>query len=294
MSLLRSLACIAIVMCACLPALNAQSSIKTAKLTFTTIDVPGAAVTGVYGINNLGAMVGYYGSADNDPHKHGFLFENGSFTYLDYPGSYATFAYGINDSGLIVGGTEFSGGTQVRGFSFDGLSYKSIGVKGMSSTITYGLNNLGDLSGGDGTIYTTKGFQLVQGRVQGLAVPGNHVYVFGSGINSHGVVVGWADSDGFLCRRGVCQIIDVPGANQTALRGVNDDGLIVGWYSVPSCLGCGFLLQNGRFFSFSYPGAVATYAGGVNSLGEIVGQYTFDFTTYHGFVTSSIDGLDSQ
>ncbi len=49
---------------------------------FTTIVDPSATgVTGVWGINNAGAMVGYFDDATG---RHGFLDEGGTFTTLDY------------------------------------------------------------------------------------------------------------------------------------------------------------------------------------------------------------------
>ena len=43
----------------------------TTQLTFTTIDVPGAHYTGVWGINSAGDMVGNYGQ-DINSDSHGF------------------------------------------------------------------------------------------------------------------------------------------------------------------------------------------------------------------------------
>src|SRR5690349_8241131 len=75
--------------------------IPDANLTFTSIDVPGAQFTGIWGINSNGDMVGNYGQ-NIEAESHGFLYSNGTFTYFDYPGQPKTVPYGINDSGLIV------------------------------------------------------------------------------------------------------------------------------------------------------------------------------------------------
>src|SRR6266568_8925698 len=149
MTFLRSFAfALSLLFCASL--IHAQSdlaNVKNINVTFTTIDVPGAGVTGVYGINSAGEMVGYYCSDSNDPNKHGFLLSGGNFTYLDYPSAYATFAYGINDSGIIVGSAEFQGGLTAVGFSYDGSAYTSISDGGNSTTITYSINNAGEIVG---------------------------------------------------------------------------------------------------------------------------------------------------
>src|SRR5581483_10221503 len=258
----------------------------------TTIDVPGAAVNGAYGINRAGDVVGYFVQGVNSMHKHGFLYRGGNFTQIDYPGASSTFAYGINDSGLMTGSAEFSGGATALGFTYDQTNFTPIVIKGKSTTITYAIDNTNDLVGGAGTLYTTKGFELVGGQSQTLKVPGAYVYVFASGINNLDTIVGWADSSGFICRQSSCRILNISGANQTAARGLNDGGMIVGWYTVPGGCACAFAMLNGKTLSFKYPGAQFTAAAAINALGQIVGQYTFDFQTYHGFITSPITTAD--
>ena len=51
----------------------------TSQLTFTTIDVPGAGVTGVQGINKAGDMIGVYGATNVSP-AHAFMLSGGVFT----------------------------------------------------------------------------------------------------------------------------------------------------------------------------------------------------------------------
>jgi len=292
MTFLRGSA-VALALLLCVPPIHAQSNVKTINVTFTTIDVPGAGVTGVYGINSAGDMVGYYGASSNDLNKHGFLLSGGTFTYLDYPGADATFAYAINDAGLIIGSAEFNGGLQIEGFSYDGSTFTPIRDGRLSTTITYAISSIGDIVGGAGGPYTTKGIELHSGKFKTLNVPGTYSYVFASGINKRGTIVGWADQDGFVCRGGTCQILDYPGANQTANRGVNDQGIVVGWYFL-SGIGYAFALRNGKYLSFAYPGAAATAATAINSFGQVVGQYTFDYQTFHGFLTSPITGADFE
>lgn len=284
---------VALYLLGCASVLYAQSNVKTINVSFTTIDVPGAGVTGVYGINSAGDMVGYYGTDSNDPNKHGFLLSGGNFTYLDYPRAYATFAYGINNSGLIVGSAEFNGGLTAVGFSYDGSVYTPITDGGNSTTITYAINNTGEIVGGAGTAYTTKAMETIGGKFKTLSVPGTYTYIFASGVNKTGSIVGWADANGFACRKGVCQILNFPNAVQTANRGINDAGIVVGWYGSNSCV-CAFAMKNGRYLSFAYPGAAATAAAAINSSGQVVGQYTFDYQTYHGFVTNPITTKDFQ
>ena len=50
------------------------------KKSYTTIDVPGAVDTRLFGLNNPGDMVGYYtdptADRNGDQHKHGFVYDN--------------------------------------------------------------------------------------------------------------------------------------------------------------------------------------------------------------------------
>jgi hypothetical protein len=269
----------------CMALVHAQVTPTPANITFTTIDVPGAHYTGVWGINKTGDMVGNYGQ-DTNADSHGFLYGNGAFTYFDYPGESKTVPTGINDSGLIAG---HAGDSSVVGFLYDGTSFTSIQHGTDSATFVIGINNAGDVVGGTGTIFATKGFKMRDGKFKRLNVPGEFIYIYGTGINNLGKIVGWTDDDGFVCRLGSCQLIDFPGAIKTEAWGINDSGIIVGWYEKgPPYAIHGFASKNGRYISFDYPGAGATAATGINSSGQIVGEYTSDFSAYHGFVTSPI------
>ena len=235
--------------------------------------------------------MGSYGqNTSND--AHGFLYSNSAFTYFDYPGQSITVPTGINDSNLIVGYDTNPGSGTVTGFLYDGASFTTVKDGINSATFALGIDNASDLVGGAGTIYTTKGFEMRNGRFKNLNVPGVYTYVRGTKVNNFGTIVGWTDVDGFMCRNNSCKIIDYPGASQTALWGINDKGVVVGWYSTSGCAGCAFALKNGRFLSFSFPGAAFTSAGGINNSGQIVGAYTFDYNAWHGFVTNPITDAD--
>ena len=290
MSLPRKFACFAILICACFTALNAQTSVETATLTFTTIDVPGAAYTGVFGINKNGDLVGNYGQ-DANADSHGFLYSQGIFTYFDYPGLTVTVPSGINDSGLIVG---YAGEEPVYGFLYDGVNFTTLQDGANTATVAKGVNNTGLLVGGSGSIYTTTGFQSRGSAYKKLPVPGHYVYIYAEKANNLGTIVGWTDNDGFICKSGKCQVLDFPGASKTECRGVNDAGLIVGWYNPSSSTDHAFVSTGGKFLSFTYPGAKGTYAADINASGQIVGEYTFDYVVYHGFVTSPITEADFQ
>jgi uncharacterized membrane protein len=231
-------------------------------------------------------MVGNYGQNTNGD-SHGFLYRNGTFTYFDYPGQTVTVPTGINDSDLIVG---YAGQNPVVGFIYDGITFTPIQHGQDSATATLGINNAGVVVGGTGTIYVTRGFEMRNGRFKLLNVQGANAYVYGSGVNNLGVVVGWTDKDGFVCQHGSCQLRDIPGATRTSARGINDNGVIVGAYDQPPFT-FGFAAKNGKYISIRYPGATSTDALGINTSGQIVGAYEVDHT-WHGFVTGLIAAVD--
>ena len=70
---------------------------------YTTIDVPGAAATSIFGGNDNGQIVGDYTDASGV--IHGFLLSGGNFTTIDFPGATSTNCQDINDGGKIVGST---------------------------------------------------------------------------------------------------------------------------------------------------------------------------------------------
>src|ERR1700731_4499431 len=83
--------------------LSLTSAAETPTLTFkfTTIRVAGAQSTAVYGINNLGAMVGSY--VDSSGVRHGFRLAAGKVTKIDDPNGTDTYCFAINKAGAIVG-----------------------------------------------------------------------------------------------------------------------------------------------------------------------------------------------
>lgn len=68
--------------------------------TFTTISVPGALDTYVYGINNAGRIVGSYLNASDQ--IEGFLDSGGMFTILADPSSTFTYAIGRASSSPLA------------------------------------------------------------------------------------------------------------------------------------------------------------------------------------------------
>lgn len=66
----------------------------------------------------------------------------------------------------------------------------------------------------------------------------------------------------------------VPGALQTSLTGVNDSGVIVGWYLDRQLQSHGFSLTGGTMTPINDPSGTNTQLFGINAAGAIVGSYT--------------------
>ena len=197
-----------------------------AQVTFTTIDVPGATLTVVMGINDAGDMVGYYADSASGS-THGFLLSGGSFTVIDYPGADSSRASGINDFGQIVGWA-LKGDAAEVGFLYDGGTFTTIHVPGASATVAEGINDSGEIVGGEGTPGGTHGFLLRGHRLKAISPPGSYTYVYASAINSMGEIVGYTssglDTRGFLYSGGKFKRIAVPGALQTEAWKIDDNG----------------------------------------------------------------------
>jgi len=111
--------------------------------------------------------------------------------------------------------------------------------------------------------------------------------------------------------------VNIPGAVQTEVRGVNNSGEIVGLYQLagascvpyapanpqlPICNVKGFKIVNGVLTKLSVPGSLSTAIMGVNDLGDLVGFYTktsdlcvieqHGFIWYHNNTIKSIDYPD--
>ena len=103
---------------------------------YTPINFPGAKGTRVFGINDLGQIVGEY---DDGINYHGFLLSDGDYTSIEFPiakplGVTITRATSINNSGEIVGW--YSDGANQQGFVLIGDDYSPVNFGWL-----YGVND---------------------------------------------------------------------------------------------------------------------------------------------------------
>jgi hypothetical protein len=85
--------------------------------------------------------------------------------------------------------------------------------------------------------------------------------------------------------------IGVPGSPDAQAAGINNDGLVSGWYQDASSSSVyhGFVWQAGVFQTVDYPGAVYTYLFAVNNRGVAVGLYG-DGTAEYAIMYSVLGG----
>src|SRR5437870_4501830 len=175
---------------------SALASTSRAVGTFTIINFPGGApytATAVFGINDLGKIVGTY----YDAGVRGFLLDHGTFTTIDFPGATGTSAQGINNGRQIVG--TYSAGHSAPlelGFLLDRGTFKSIQV-GPVYTAAVGINDHGEIVGTRSSGGVDRSFLMDHSTLTSIDVPGG-IYIFAQAINNHRQIVGdYTDDNGF-------------------------------------------------------------------------------------------------
>jgi probable HAF family extracellular repeat protein len=137
--------------------------IRTPDGQYFTVDYPTTnselPTTWLFGINNVGQMVGGYNEFDLDvPNTsshgiHSFLLEGETFTPIDFPFATrvhipVTYASDVNDAGNIVGGynddTEFQ---NRHGFVLRNGTYETLDMPGSGFTDLFSVNNFGEILG---------------------------------------------------------------------------------------------------------------------------------------------------
>jgi probable HAF family extracellular repeat protein len=245
--------------------------------TWTTVDVPGATSTQIFGIDKAGNLVGAY--VDPSRVQHGFLLSAGNFTTIDPPGATDTLAWGINDMGQIAG-EYFTTDGIAHGFLFDGQTFTTLDFPGALQTFALGINNAGEIVGGYvDTAQQAHGLKWSNGTFITIDVPGSQNTEL-SDINNRGYIVGTyvagSKERGF--------VLDPQGMFRyfrPLARGVNDHRIVVG---INGNYGFGFSLKTNKFVRMHFPAARSTRCYGINSTGQIAGDYDDAGAVRHGFL----------
>ncbi len=254
------------------------TSIAAPTYSFTTVGVPGALETFGGGINNAGQVAGYSQSPYNPAStSSGYVFNpsSGTYTTVVPPAAQSdSFARGINNLGQVVGSyiTSFScNPTNCQSaflFNTSNGSYTTLNNPVAGVTIANGINDAGQIVGY--STYIPSGPGVAVNDVPFLRDPVTGVYT------------------SFAA--------PAQGAVNVFFQGINNAGLIVGYYTTPTgfALGSSF---GGTDHSFIFDPATGKYtflddplalqgttvgfmgttggtdAFGINDLGQVVGTY---------------------
>ncbi len=193
-------------------------------------------------INDAGWMTGaFYYDAYYD--QEGFLRDpNGVYTNFDVGGDAEVRGIGLNN--VVVGATYVGpGGNDVNAFS-----------RAADGTITWLLN--------PGTGLPLDGF------AQGQNAKGD---IVGDYLTGPDGVSGAAH--GFILNGASFTDLSFPGSSKTKARGINDNGVVVG-YETTGSVTSGFIYDHGTWTSYNYPGnGDVTVFEDINNNGLIVGQW---------------------
>jgi hypothetical protein len=206
-------------------------------------------------INNVGEITGHLGDEHNGT---GFIrSNNGQYTEFQFPGqcdsfvSPCTYPMGLNDQGEIVGTAFLQDGAQGFLRQQDGAVTTLPAAPGNLAAQPNGINNGDD----------------IVGSLSSVTAPGVH---------------------GFLLRHGEYTVIDFPGTAFTVCTGINNSGLVTGYYSEGSGEIHGFLWWQGNFIATfqvtSSTGASNTFPMAVNDFGQVGGDFSNPFPTQGAFV----------
>jgi uncharacterized membrane protein len=252
--------------------------------TIAKIDFPASPRTEAFGINNHRMVVGWFAEMDETGQvgtDQAFARLNRFVVKLDIPGRSAT-ALGLNDHGEIVGFRD-DGVGQGEGFKYSNGTFVPVRVPDSVHTTPRAINNRGDIVGHFGDArWRGHAFLLSGGQFTVLEPPESRGGpARAQGINDLGDIVGFyepggtsAVTDGFLLSNGRYTTIRVPGAMRTFPFGINNDGVIVGFYSDSAYREHGFIFRGGRFTTVDLPDRLATRIYAINDTGDFVGVYT--------------------
>lgn len=223
-----ALACVAL---AAGTATEAVAQLATPAWTVEVVRPAADLQTEVYGLNNLGQVVGFTSIPTTDGRLlRPFIYGNGAFTLLSVlvpsgpdPEELRAIAVGINDAGTVVGWSDdrYSG-------SF------------LYHTWTNGVRT-------------------------DLQLPGLPV-----GINSSGQIVGVDGLLSFVTLNGVVTSFGVPGETRSVATAINDSGTVVGNYYDNYGSGA-FLRAGSSVTLLSQPAGSYAKANAINNLGVVAG-----------------------
>jgi probable HAF family extracellular repeat protein len=214
--------------------------------SFTGENFPNSMMTQVIGINNKLTTDGFY--VDNSGITHGFFrTSNGQFTTVDYPGSQIATEFNQllsqNDNYQAAGyySNSIANTTPDIPYTYDevgGVFHVIMIPAAVGGAQATGINNSGVTCGFYIDVnQVNHGWIIYNGIFMPLDVP-NSTFTQALGLNNRGQVVGAftdaaGQTHGFVYTIGTAsfQTIDDPqGVGSTIVNGINDLGVLVGFY----------------------------------------------------------------
>lgn len=256
---------------------------------FTSIDVPTARATTVFGINSTGDVVGSF--VDATGVTRGFLLHRDTFTTITHPGAGRTAARGINDLGEIVGNWARTGDAAVISFGFRRLrsgEFQSVAFTGYKHVIPQRIL-------GDGTIlgcaHQDDQMASMIGVTMGPRVSSTTTFasMHNGATPDLKRVVGLYTKmpedrqEGYIIENGTLKPLAPTGALFANGWDINPRGESVGVFQDAAGVHGFIHASTYGYITIDYPGATATRAFGINSAGDVVGSYVSGGVT-HGFL----------
>ena len=238
---------------------------------------PGAPPTAYshgIGINNLGEIVGFFGTPETRLPEHPFRYSrNEGMVDLGPTG----IAVAINDAGQIAG----AGNTAFRWSP--GIGYEPLGTFGGNWSYAEGMNNRGQVTGWS---YRADGSQGAFRFTDGVGMQELGLGHVGGGINDQGWVTGADGLNAFLFRDDVGAIYLGPGA----ARAINNRGVVAGAYGYPfSSFAVLWFEDQTRFLGTLGGGYSEPYS--INEKNQVVGSSERTDRTGAGFIWSEQEGM---
>jgi probable HAF family extracellular repeat protein len=194
---------------------------------YSELGVAGARTMAAFGINKHGVIVGILSGATLG--QHGFIMDEANTTLLDGRAD----SVNNNPDTVLVGyrATEKFGQAAYLWRAGNYLNLVNPDLPGILGSAATGINDKGDVVGywftdNGACCLKTQGWVIKAGN---LAFTGDLIPL---GINSDGLIVGLAGAgnDGAILENGVVTLIKYPGADYTQIHGINNKGVLVGYY----------------------------------------------------------------
>jgi probable HAF family extracellular repeat protein len=115
--------------------------------SFTDLNPPGSpAQFSANGINNSGAIAGFYGTANGGLFE-GFVENAGAYSFFSVPGALVTLALGLNNNGDVVGSYDVTDNSPGQGFLYDGSTFTTMDDPLGVATVPFAINDSGEIVG---------------------------------------------------------------------------------------------------------------------------------------------------